>query len=358
MLTTPEKAPPPRRIVNETVRQHAELAAFLWNQRDDWLAEDPPDMATVADIGERLDVNLDGLRIAGAAARPFLLAQYEDFSQKGEMFALSWMALELSDDERMSEAVEFARAAEDAPRGPTEGLVGALAWHKAAVIGPHVRKWLASKDTFCQYLAVRACIEHMVDPRDALLNLVRDPDVRTRAAALRLAGKLGRADLAREVLAGLDSEDEQVRTWAGWALTELGSGSLARDALKKIAATGGPDALIAMRTLVKAGPEKDVRAWMGGLMKSPATAPLAVRGIGMLGDRSVLPWLIERMREPQVAVAARGAFLELYPEAREETKLFANSPADMGPAFSEHFGDDRATLPNPDLVAAWIGKQA
>ena len=31
---------------------------------------------------------------------------------------------------------------------------------------------------------------------------------------------------------------------------------------------------------------------MGGLMQSPATAPVAVRGVGMLDDQSVLPWLI------------------------------------------------------------------
>jgi hypothetical protein len=92
---------------------------------------------------------------------------------------------------------------------------------------------------------------------------------------------------------------------------------------------------------------------MGGLMQTPATAPVAVRGLGMLGDRSVLVWLIERMREPPVAVAAVAAFLELFPEAREETKLFSVDPEELGPGFARHFENDVVTLGLPDRVESW-----
>ncbi|RWL78812.1 MAG: hypothetical protein EOR67_24105 [Mesorhizobium sp.] len=343
------QGPRPTRVAAEVIRQHAELAAFLWAQRDSWSAEDPPDAKVIAEIDERLEINLDALRIAGAPAWPFLIAQHEDFPDKGELFAFAWMALELADNKKVAQSVELGRVTSDDARG----LVGALAWHKPAVIGPFVREWIGDRDAFLRFLGISACIEHKVDPGTTLARLGKDHDFRVRAAALRLAGQLRRFDLARDVHAALDHEDERVRLWASWALVELGSGDLARRELRKIATAAGPDAMIAMRALAKAGPDKDVRAWMGGLMKSQRTAPLAVRGVGMLGDRSVLAWLIERMREPYLAVAACAAFLELFPEAREETKLFTVDPTDLGPAFAEFFGDEVVGVAVPDRVEFW-----
>jgi uncharacterized protein (TIGR02270 family) len=350
-MQTPLKAqgPRPARIAAEVIRQHAELVAFLWAQRDSWSAEDPPDARVIAGIDQRLEINLDALRIAAASAWPFLIAQHEDFPDKGELFAFAWMALELADGEKVAQAVEFGRLTSD----DAKGLVGALAWHKPAVIGPVVRKWIGEPDAFLRFLAVSACAEHTVDPGATLARLVKDHDPRVRTAALRLAGQLRRFDLVRDVHDAFDHEDERVRLWAGWALVELGSGDLTRQELRKIAAAAGPDAMIALRALAKAGPDKDVRAWMGGLMKAQQTAPLAVRGIGMLGDRSVLAWLIERMREPYVAVAACAAFLELFPEARLETKLFTVGPEELGPAFAQHFENDVVKLALPDRVQAW-----
>jgi uncharacterized protein (TIGR02270 family) len=338
----------PQRIAAEVVRQHVEQAAFLWAQRDTWSLEDPPDEAVIAEIGQRVEVNLDGLRIAGAAAWRFVDQQLEDFPDKGEFFVAGWLAIEHGDAKRVESAIEAARQAEE-----RRGLVGALSWHKPQKIGRLVRDWLGAHDAFKRYLGVAACAAHNVDPKQFLGRLVHDPDADTRALSLRLAGQLKRGDLTQEMAAALKSEDDAVRLWAGWALTELGSGDLARAELRKAATAGIPGALAALRASIKAGPEKEVRAWMGGLMKSVSTAPLAVRGIGMLGDRSILPWLIQRMKEPYVAVAACAAFLELFPEAREETKMFTIDPTELGPAFAKHFEDEVVSVAMPDRVEEW-----
>ncbi|MFH1797148.1 MAG: HEAT repeat domain-containing protein [Pseudomonadota bacterium] len=344
---------PPRRIAAEAVRQHVEQAAFLWAQRDTWTLDDPPDEAVINEIAQRIEVHLDGLRIAGAAAWPVAERQLDDFPDKGEFFVVGWMAIEQGDAMRIDQTVAAAKELDE-----RRGLVGALAWHQPPKIGHLVRDWLVAPDPFKRYLAVGACFEHGVDPKQSLARLVNDPDAPTRAFALRLAGRLKRADLAREMASGLESEHDIVRLWAGWALTELGSGDLAQLELRKTAVAGGAEALTALRAAIRAGPEKDVRAWMGGLMQSAATAPLAVRGIGMLGDRSVLPWLIEQMREPYVAVAACAAFLELFPEARVETKLFTADPTELGPAFAKHFEDDVVRVALPERVAEWMaGRQ-
>ncbi|TPM48427.1 hypothetical protein FJ951_11315 [Mesorhizobium sp. B2-2-3] len=339
---------PERRIVPDVVRQHAEQAAFFWMQRDTLMAEDPPDLHVIAGVDRRLEANLDGLRIAGTAAWPFIVAAYEDFPEKGELFLYGWMAIEQNDDRRVAEAVELGRQSEN----DACGLVGALAWHKPVTIAPLVRDWIGAPDAFKRFLGLSACLGHGVDPKQMLARLVRDPDTRVRAASLRLAGKLKRADLAHELRAALNDTDEPTRFWAAWALNELGSGDLASPELRRVAVGGGPDALTALRAAVKAAPDKDVRAWMGGLLKTPETAPVAVRGAGMLGDRTILHWLVHQMRQPALAVAAGGALLELFPEARQ-ADLFTTEPSQVGQAFEHHFGDAPSNLPVAERVKEW-----
>jgi uncharacterized protein (TIGR02270 family) len=340
---------PERRMVADVVRQHAEQAAFFWAQRDTLMEDDPPDADVVAGVDRRLEANLDGLRIAGPPAWPFVVAAYEDFPEKGELFLYGWMAIEHNDGRRVAEAVEFGRQSGDDARG----LVGALAWHEPMTIAPLVRDWIGTPDAFKRFLGVSACLGHDVDPRQMLVRLVRDPDARVRAASLHLAGKLKRADLVEDVRAALNGADEQPRFWAAWALTELGSGDLASPELRKVAVGGGPDAMVALRAVVKAEPDKDVRAWMGGLLKSPESAPLAVRGAGMLGDRTLLHWLIHQMRTPALAVPAGAAFLELFPEARLEDRLFSVEPEVLGDAFATYFEDNPPYLPVADRVKDW-----
>lgn len=336
-------------IAAEVVRQHAELAAFLWGQRDTLASEDAADIKVIEGIDHRLHVNLDGMRIAGKAVWPFLLEQYESFPEKGELFAFAWMALESKDPGRITQSIEFGQASKDGALG----LIGALAWQRPEAIGPLVREWISEQNAFKRYLAVSACAEHGVDPKQLLGRLVRDTDAGVRASSLRLAGKLRRADLVHEALNGLDADDEKVRLWAAWALTEFGSGDMARAELRRLASAGGPEALIALRAAIKAGPDKEVRVWMGGMMKSLKTAPLAVRGIGMLSDRSVLAWLIQQMRVPMLATSAAAAFLELFPEAHREDDLFTRDHGVAGQIFAEYFGDESAKIPLADKIEAW-----
>ncbi|RVB43649.1 hypothetical protein EN898_32855, partial [Mesorhizobium sp. M7A.F.Ca.CA.001.06.1.1] len=164
---------------------------------------------------------------------------------------------------------------------------------------------------------------------------------------------LQRLDLVHEVAGALDADDGSVRLWAAWTLNELDRGDLARAELRKVAATNGPNAPTALRALIKAGPQDDVRAFMGGLLKSPDTASLAVRGAGMLGDRSILPWLVQQMRIPALAAAAGGALLETFPEARGIDGLFTLDPTTLGPDFEDHFGDFAMKVPVAENVRMW-----
>lgn len=336
-------------FLENIVREHTEQVASLWAQRDSLVREDPPDLDAVGSIDDRLEIGLDGIRVTGEAAWPCVLAVHEASPGKGELFALAWTALEFENAEHVAQAVEIGRSATDG----SGGLVGALACHPPRKIAPWVRAWMDAPDPFKRFLGVSACAEHSVDPNQILSLRLRDPDASVRAASIRLVGKLGRADLTTEVRNALADQDPQVRFWAAWALTEIGLGDVAGPELRRAALLGGENALSALRAAVKVAPVKEVRSWIGSLFTSPQSTPIGVRAASLLGDRTILPWLIEQMKNPALAATAGASLLELFPEARQESELFTNDPVAAGPRFEEHFGDQPATIPLAGKVLEW-----
>jgi len=101
-------------------------------------------------------------------------------------------------------------------------------------------------------------------------------------------------------------------------------------------------------------PDRDLRAWLSDLNGAPETRDVAVRAVGMLGDRGLLAWLIHQMRKPPLATSAARAFLELCPQARDVWEdLTSVEPAEHGAAFVEHFEDGMEPLPVAARVKDW-----
>ena len=79
-------------VLEDIVRQHAEQAAFLWTQYDQSLQhpDDDPEVQaeTIADLTERLEASLDGLRIAGADGLRIAEERYAEYPEAGELFVV------------------------------------------------------------------------------------------------------------------------------------------------------------------------------------------------------------------------------------------------------------------------------
>ncbi len=85
---TPTSAP----VLPEIVRQHAEMAAFLWTVYDRHLLDpdENPDMdeERLDRLIERLEAHLDGLRVAGADGRRIAAELFEEYPEAGELFVV------------------------------------------------------------------------------------------------------------------------------------------------------------------------------------------------------------------------------------------------------------------------------
>lgn len=79
-------------VLYEIVRQHAEMAAFLWTIYDHHLlhpGENPEmDEERLARLVERLEAHLDGLRVAGAEGKRIAEERYAEYPDTGELFVL------------------------------------------------------------------------------------------------------------------------------------------------------------------------------------------------------------------------------------------------------------------------------
>lgn len=316
-------------IIDDIVREHVQQAAFQWLQRTNLAAARPPDMAAIADIDARLLANLDAVAIAGDAAWPFILDHFEDFPEAGELFVASHLAMGQSDARRIEHCLALAQQNPES----RAGLVGAFAAYPAEVTAPTIRHMLSASSAVHRACAIDVLAVHKADAGDRLAGFLADPSAIVRASACVLATQTGRRNSADMIGAFVRDDDADLRFAAAEALARLGEPRVAVSALQAEVAAVGDRAEAALRVLSQTLPDAEFRRYLGALYKAETTRAMAVRGIGMTGERGHVDWLIGQMEAPETAVAAGESFLELCPHAVGEGVLFSDESEDFQPEF-------------------------
>ena len=322
------------------VRQHAEDAAFLFEQRAKAFHAHSWNDVTLGRCDQRLAANIAGLIAAGETGAELAREGAEKEGGAGEVFAFA--ATAFAQDDLVDEVLALGLAT---PQG-RHGLSGALAWSDAAVIGPHVRDWLTSNEPGLRLLAMMTLSHHRRDPGTALAPFLADtaPEVRSRAA--RLAFEMGRTDLVGPLtdLAEADANDP----WPHLALVRFGAKPA--ELFAYVTSPDRPKAGLVLDLALLAAPDR-AREALSKLMAQPDTRPLALSRLGVVSDRSIVEWLLKRMQDENDAEATVFAFLDLFPVDPDECGKFLVDPDRFGDATEVQAP---ALRPRDEDMEAWL----
>ena len=217
-------------INEEIVTQHAEDAAFLWLLRNSAAKAPNYKLKDLAGLDERIEANIDGLRVAGKTGWEFS-KQLLDQDEPGSIFSTAVIALEGVDEDKINLVYEKV---ESVPEFSNE-IVAAFGWIDAKFLQGKVMGLLVSSSPFWRRLGISVCVVHGVNPGKYIETALDDADLLLRARALRAVGELGLKEFAAKLKESLQSNDEGSCFWAAWSSLLIGEFRNALPVLKRIA---------------------------------------------------------------------------------------------------------------------------
>jgi len=343
-------------INEEVVAQHAEDAAFLWLLRDSAAKAPNYKLKDLADLDERVEANIDGLRVAGDTGWDFS-KQLMDKDEPGSIFSTAVLALEGEDTVKIQMVYEKV---ESNPEFSDE-LIAAFGWVEARFLQGKVHGLLVSSSLFWRRLGISACVTHRVNPKNYLKMVLDDKDLLLRARALRAVGELGLKEYAAKLKEAVRSDDDHCCFWASWSGLLIGEFGSALPILRKIAESDSSFNSKALVIAVRAMDTKDAYSWLKEFAKKPDRIRDAIEGTAAVGDPVFMPWLVKQMEVPEFACVAGEAFAsitgvdieyeDLDGERSEEVDMGPNdNPEDENVKMDQ---DEDLPLPDPILIQQW-----
>lgn len=342
-------------IIPDIVEQHAEEAAFNWLLRDSAVSEPHYDLADLAHLDDRIEANIDGLRIAGDAGWDVCRESME-IGDPGEIFTAGVLAFE-------SQVPKYMDALLATVEGDVElqrALCSALGWIEFHQVDGSANKLLSADLAFLKRIALSVYAIHRQDIGPALATYISDTDPWVRSRALKAAGELGRSDLLSMVIGCVNEKDEKCRFYAAWSATLLGDNA-GIDRLKRIAEAQSVYAQRACELAVRKMDHGHALQWLNELGRHSSSTRLAINGYGALGDPQAIAWLIEMMQVPELARPAGEAFSMITGVDIASEDLETDAPEDFQAGPTENPEDEDVEMdpdedlpwPDPELIGAW-----
>ena len=339
-------------VIIEILEQHAEDAAFLWLLRQRAVSDPHYDLTDLARLDQRLEANLDGLRIAGEEGWR-LCHEALAIKEPGEIFTAGVLAFESGIPERMDAVLAAVVQRAELKRA----LHSALGWIDFERIAAPIEKLLNAEMGFLKRIGLSACAIQRHDPGPMLVGCILHTDPRIRARALKAAGELGRLDMLPLVLQCLHDNDEKCRFYAGWSALLLGDPSGSIRLLRELTEAGSVYGQRACDAAVRRMDKSEALQWLQWLARQKDTIRWAIAGYGALGDPQVVPWLMEMMQVPAQARPAGESFAMItgVDIAHEDLE---GEPPDGFEAGPNEDADDENVAMDPDEDLPWPGVES
>jgi uncharacterized protein (TIGR02270 family) len=348
---------PERPCINEIVEQYLEEGSFLWMLRTRQVNAPNISLKQLADLDERMEAQIDGLRSSGGSGWRVCQDSLES-AGPGDVFIAGILALESGDPARISALSDMALSMPPLARA----MVSALAWSPYALVEPHIANLLESKSPGLQFLGIGATALHRRDPGEHLLKAVNSNDMALRSRALRAAGELGRVDLLPPVREAMAADEEPCRCAAAWSAALLGDSQDALSAFESVATVDSPAAVPAITATFRRMHPPVARELHLGLMRKRESSRTAILCAAARGMTDSVDWLLEQMQIPQFARVAGEAFsaitgLNLGVAPFEGTppcpEVQFGPSEDPDDANVDMDVDEDLPWPDPQAVAEW-----
>ncbi len=357
-------------VIGSIITQHAEEASFLWLLRDAAVHEPHYSLNDLANLDNRVEAHIDGLRIAGDEGWE-ICKESLAWEEAGEVFTAAVLAFEKGIDAWIQTVLEAGSESLELSRG----IISALGWLPYQQAEAHIQKLLNSESPDLRRIGIAASAVHRQDPGKYLTDAIAGKNPLLKARALKAAGELGRKDLLPFISQFMNDEDDNCRFWASWSAALLGDMNAISalktfvtsmqsphpDPLPKGAREQAEEAIkIAMRRM----DISSAHNWQKELAQNPGAIRPALIGAGVIGDPVSIPWIIDQMVAPEPARLAGEAFAMItgvdiayedlegeWPEGFEAgpTEEPEDEDVKMDP-------DEDLPWPEPQLIKDWWNK--
>jgi uncharacterized protein (TIGR02270 family) len=294
--------------IEEIIDQHAEEAALCWLWRDRAVTQPHYWLSDLAHLDARLVAHLDGLQIANDLGWAKCLAECA-WREPGEFFVASVLAMEAANQRLIETVIELAGDSPELLRA----ITSALGWLPLKMVQPIIQEFIRSSNPIRRFLAVAAASNHRFDLGESLAIALDDQDSRTRARALRSVGELGRRDLLEATHEHLQDEVQASRIAAAssigrWLGEDGALESTVFGILREAAENSVEHSSRCLQLFVRRAPVRSADEFIENWSQSRATERIAVRAVGIRGDPTRIPWLIQQFEVPRLARLASEAF--------------------------------------------------
>lgn len=342
-------------ILDDVIEEHAEEAAFLWQQRDAAVRAPDYDIDDIADADERVEAHLDGLRIGGE--KSWETCKDLGWELAGEYFTAMSIAIRLGRFDFVDEVLGAAEGDTEA----TRGIISALGWVEPRFLNGLVKNLLLSDSSYRRMIGIGACAAHRVHPRTHLFSALQSDDTALLARALKAAGELGDVESLHQVRSHLEHPDNDCRFQAARSAVFLGDRSALR-ILGLFARSENRHQRAALNVVLRALEPAAGQQFVKQLASDRSQVRNAVIASGIQGDPVYLPALIRQFENDELARVAGEAFetitgLNIFRESFEIIPAAGEAPPPAGADEDdddEELGEDLGlVVPDPKKMNPW-----
>lgn len=332
----------------DILEEHLEELDFLWEQRESVIFAPDWNLQELAELEERAEAHLDGLRIGAGhsveIARPALTGE-----EKGAATASALTMMTMDSPAQETEAV-LAMAAATSPAA-RDGIRIALRHSDVRRVAERLAQMASVGEPAVRAAAADALAFHRLPSPSRLADLFAAPDTAVRRLGYGAAGRFGgpwSMDLLEQALG---SESPDIRRTALETSARLGLPGL--DAACRRIAGGRHGAVPEAVSFLGALGDPQDRTLLESCANGnagPGVVPAALEGLGRMGNVQSVPVLLQAMVDATLARAAGAAYVRITAARGIEADAPPPSPAEV-PEEDESGDDSRA--PDPERARAW-----